>query len=413
VIVKNTDNKILKNRYDKSGFKAEESMSFYLKRAYELDDYVYVINDLRLEIEDDHAQIDHLIIHRFGFIIIESKSVSSKISVNKHGEWKRIYNSRESGMPSPILQAKRQVEFLKKFLIQKNSNEIYRDSIAMKYVPPAIEKFGYDVLVAISDSGIIEREDIELLEICKADVITDRINDIIEKYHKQFSKIITINIPNHFHKDSIKKLSNLLVSEHCPTNNSKKNIDIVEENSVEYKKNSVKSEKSREFDKDEIYLCKYCKSPNLEIKNGRYGFYFKCLFCNKNTPLKLVCSNPMPKCNPLLKQDGLEFYRTCNVCGENKLFFTNKLIAKEEVITPMDTPKTNEKFCNKCKSNNIQITYGKYGYYYKCQDCNANSKIVLTCEKSSCKPKLKKEKEKFYKICNDCNIKELYFTNSI
>lgn|GEM_PF-296103 len=411
MIVKSIDDKILDNRYTKSGFRAEEKMNFYLKRAYESDDNIYVINDLRLELGDDHAQIDHLIIHRFGFIVIESKSVSSKISVNKYGEWKRIFNGVETGMPSPILQAKRQVEFLKKFLLQKNPNEIYRDSLAMKYLPPSIEKFGYDVLVAISDSGIIEREEIELSEICKADIITERISDITKKYHKQFSKILSINIPNHFHKDSMRKLSNLLVSEHSPANNSKIGIDMVEEKLTKYKTDTIRSDENRESN-EEIYLCKYCKSPNLEIRNGKYGFYFKCLFCNKNTPLKLVCSNPMPECNPILKQDGLDFYRICSVCGENKLFFTNRPIKKEKVVTAIEIPKTTIRYCNKCKSSNIQIVYGKYGYYYKCQDCNANSKIILTCKKSSCKPKLKKEKEKFYKICNDCNIKELFFVNN-
>ena len=220
-------------------------------------------------------------------------------------------------MPSPIQQAKRQTDFLKKYLMQKDSSEIYRDNIVNKYLSTSIEKFGYDVLVAISDSGIIEREDIELDEICKADTITERVNNIIDRYTKQFSKILSINIPNQFHQDSLKKLSDLLVSEHCP------------------------STKSKEVVKKEINIVK------------------------EKTPV-------VP---------------------------TVKAVKKGS--------------CKKCKSTNVQIAYGKYGYYYKCQDCNGNSNISLSCKKSLCNPKLKKEKEKFYKVCKDCNIKELFFVNDL
>jgi len=300
------DDKVLNDKYQKSGFNAEKKMGFYLKRAYETDEYLFVINDLRLEIGNDHAQIDHLIVHKFGFIIIESKSVSSKVSVNKYSEWKRTYNGVESGMPSPIQQAKRQVEFLKRFLKEKDSSEIFRENFANKYLAPSIEKFKYDILVAISDSGIIERDSIELNEICKADVITERIDNIISIYQRQASKILSMKLPNQFHKNSLEKLSNLLVSSHCP------------------------------------------------------------------------------------------------ICIPKESHIVNK---EDKVIT-----KT-QKVCNECKSNNIQILYGKYGYYYKCQDCNKNSKVILTCNKQSCKPKLKKEKEKFYKVCQDCNIKELFFIN--
>lgn len=47
---------------------------------------IYVFNDLRLEQEQDAAQIDHLILHRYGATIVESKSVTTRIQVNEQGE---------------------------------------------------------------------------------------------------------------------------------------------------------------------------------------------------------------------------------------------------------------------------------------------------------------------------------------
>ncbi len=325
MIAKETDQKILGNKFQRSGSRAEEQMSYYLKRAFGNDEYTYVINDLRLELEGDYAQIDHLIIHRFGFIILESKSVTSKVCINKQGEWKRIFNNDESGMPSPIQQARRQAEFLQKFLTRKSSDELYRESLANKLTTPKIEKFHYDILVAISDDGIIERNDIELSEIYKADTITDSIQEIISTYYSQFVGLLSIKIPKQFHQDTVKKISTLLVASHYPAKNS-------QEVPINSKEKNIKKESSS--------IHKISTQPTNE-----------------------------------------------------------------------NSSKTSTYHCTKCQSDNLQIVYGKYGYYFKCLSCGGNNSIKLKCFKSICKPKLKKEKLNFYKVCQDCNVKELFFTN--
>ncbi len=78
------------DKFSVAGAKAEEQMAFYLKRAFADDPNVYVFNDIRLQGDDDDAaQIDHLVLHRHGFVIVESKSVSTGVAVNEHGEWVR------------------------------------------------------------------------------------------------------------------------------------------------------------------------------------------------------------------------------------------------------------------------------------------------------------------------------------
>lgn len=63
MIVKELDWFISQDRFAKAGREAEEQMSFYLRRAFADNQNIYVLNDLRLEYEDDAAQIDHLILH--------------------------------------------------------------------------------------------------------------------------------------------------------------------------------------------------------------------------------------------------------------------------------------------------------------------------------------------------------------
>ena len=68
------------DKFADAGAKAEAQMAFYLKRAFSDDPDVWVFNDLRFRSdEEDVAQVDHLVMHRSGFIVIESKSVTSKV----------------------------------------------------------------------------------------------------------------------------------------------------------------------------------------------------------------------------------------------------------------------------------------------------------------------------------------------
>ena len=67
--------------------------------------------------------------------------------------------------------------------------------------------------------------------------------------------------------------------------------------------------------------CSKCQSLNVEMQYG-YGYYFKCLSCDGNTALKLKCKDS--KCKPKIQKRKLVFHQVCDVCGEKKLFFTNK-----------------------------------------------------------------------------------------
>src|SRR6266571_4206830 len=85
----------------KAGRRAEEQMAHYLRREFKDDANMRVFHGLRLERDGDAAQIDHLILHRYGMIIVESKSVTTRIKTNELGEWTRWFNGGAKGMPSP------------------------------------------------------------------------------------------------------------------------------------------------------------------------------------------------------------------------------------------------------------------------------------------------------------------------
>ena len=320
MIVKDIDPKNTNDKLVKAGYLAERQMAFYLKRAFSDKNDIYVLNDIRLEQDGDIAQIDHLIIHTYGFIIIESKSVSSKVIVNEHAEWKRIFNTKETGMPSPIQQAKRQSTFLKSFL-QANTMHAFRESIINKLISkPQFTNYKFDVLVAISDTGIIERKNIELPEVFKADAIDEQIIKIISQRKKDLLKALVNPFSSDgysFHKDTIKKIAIILSSLHKPANISTLSESYVQEEKIPYQKNITNISP----DTKQAFICSKCKSHNLEIRFGR-NYYFKCLDCDANMPIKHTCNTP--NCKPKTKKRKLQFFKVCEHCHTEELFYEKK-----------------------------------------------------------------------------------------
>ncbi len=73
-------------------------------------------------------------------------------------------------------------------------------------------------------------------------------------------------------------------------------------------------------------------------------------------------------------------------------------------------PRNDGPECKECKSGQGSIEYGKYGYYFKCSQCQANTKIKFTCLPQH-DPRLRKAGKQFYRDCAECHSSELYFTN--
>jgi len=321
MIYKDVDPKESNDKFIKAGLAAEKQMAFYLKRAFADKEDIFVLNDIRLERDGEVAQIDHLIIHAYGFIIVESKSVSSKVSVNKHAEWKRIYNNKESGMRSPIQQAKIQASFLTAYL-QEKGTKLFRESIIDKVIAkPKYAYFKFDVLVAISDTGIIERDNIDLPEVLKADAVPDKVLALISTRKKDILKAFVNPFSTSngytFHQNTVKKIANFLIAMHQSAINQTKEATIVQEKPITY---GEKTEVQSDINKI-VYECTKCKSQNLQVNYGR-NYYFKCLDCENNIPIKHTCNTP--NCKPRTKKRKLQFYKVCETCGIDKLFYENK-----------------------------------------------------------------------------------------
>lgn len=67
--------------------------------------------------------------------------------------------------------------------------------------------------------------------------------------------------------------------------------------------------------------------------------------------------------------------------------------------------------CRGCKSPKISVQYGKYGYYFKCSDCDVNTPIKISCGVNGHKERIRKDGQKFYRECSDCGSSSVFFAN--
>lgn len=307
-------------KFELSGRKAEEQMAFYLRRFFGSSADVDVLNYLRIDLNGEVAQMDHLVLHPFGLLIVESKSVSDGVQITDDGQWMRWFNKKPSGMASPITQAQLQGRLLKELLEKTVKQKGFFDNIRL------------DVLVAISDGGTITwPKSGALPEVCKADQVPDRINNRIEQFRKLRNEA---DILTGKHRSVI---ADFLLKAHRPLARFATFAapqHRVEEPRPEYKVSPTnpisdapdmnlghESKAANKPAAQPAKCCKHCQSSRLDARSGQYGYYFFCRDCSKNTKIVFACA----ACGGegKIRKQGNNFFTDCKACSESNLFHSN------------------------------------------------------------------------------------------
>lgn len=102
----------------RTGIAGESQAAHYIDNHYRDRNTHAVIHDLRIEVDGEIAQIDHLVISRgMHFYMLETKSFNGSLFINEHGEFSVKYgNGVVHGIPSPLEQSRRQANVLVKLL---------------------------------------------------------------------------------------------------------------------------------------------------------------------------------------------------------------------------------------------------------------------------------------------------------
>lgn len=279
----------------KAGDKQESDVAFYLRRAFKEHPQVYVFNDLNISHNDEHAQIDHLVVYKYGLILIESKSITGEVHVNKHQEWSRSYRDKWQGMPSPIQQVELQKALLKS-LLQEN-----RKSILGKLLGIKGQSFTYrcwETLCAVSSNAIIDRDSMPSKvskRLVKSEFLVDKLTKMMN-LKNVVTQTLTFDTRPDFTPAELSSISTFLLEHDGKYLSSpiKKIPNRVETKPAQVETFTKPIEVHTKHKPTKKLACRKCGSDDqLIAMNGKYGYYVKCGFCNGNTPMK----RPYPSCN--------------------------------------------------------------------------------------------------------------------
>lgn len=311
MILKELDPFVALDKYSAAGRKAEEQMAFFLRRFFGNSADVDVLNGLRIELDGEVAQMDHLVLHPHGLLIVESKSVAGSVQIKDDGQWIRWYAKQPSGMRSPVTQARMQSMLLKALLEKAVRQKGFFDTVR------------FDVLVAISDTGTIQWPASGALpEVCKADQVPDRViwqleqvrrgqlPDVLTDQHRQ----VVAEFLRKAHKPFDRTMA--MVAEAVAPARMEQPAAV-----AQHSPGSPAPETPPSKAQLPTKACKHCGAEGLELLYGKFGYYFQCQDCGKNTNIKFDC----PACSGegRIRKDNHKFFAECRVCTASVLYHSN------------------------------------------------------------------------------------------
>jgi hypothetical protein len=294
------------DKFAVAGRRAEEQMVHYLKRFFGSSQDVDVLNYLRIDLAGEVAQMDHLVLHPYGLTIVESKSVAGSVQIKDDGQWIRWYNKQPQGMRSPVTQAEMQAMLLRELLSRTVKQKGFFDTVDI------------DVLVAISDAGTIQWPSSgPLPEVCKADQVPDRIEAKMQQRQRSGPAVLS--------SEYRRAIAQFLLSIHKPLQEqrpeSADTAGLEEAREPSTPAEAVPDTERAPRGSLPAKACKHCGATDLEMQYGKFGYYFVCKACEKNTGIKFAC--PACSAEGRIRKQGAAFFAECKSCSASSVFHTN------------------------------------------------------------------------------------------
>tara|TARA_R110001583_G_scaffold136719_1_gene288486 strand:- start:4184 stop:5128 length:945 start_codon:yes stop_codon:yes gene_type:complete len=295
----------------KAGQEQEKNVAFFLRRAFKDHSSIFVINDYKFTYNFETAQIDHLIVYPYGFILIESKSITGEVKVNSFSEWSRSFNNKWSGMPSPIKQVELQQRLLRELLFEN------REKILCKLLGIKQQSFGFrcwDNICVVSSNAIIDRESMPndvSEQLVKSEFLVDKLNKVMN-FKSALGRFLTLTDSRPKFSDAeMESITEFIMSQ------IQIKAEILEEKRPVIEA-IVHSNVEPIVKITSRLQCKNCgESSDYTALSGRYGYYIKCNKCTTNTAMKMNCGNCQSK-NAKVSKLGETYFLNCGDCETSK-----------------------------------------------------------------------------------------------
>jgi len=190
----------------KQGIAGERDAAFHIDSLMRNGQNTAVLHDLRLVVDDEVAQIDHLVMNRLmDFILVETKCYTGHVDINELGEFTVRYgNGKQVGVASPLAQSERHARVLAKLL----------DKLGITGRLGSQPKFHH--LVMFHPKAIIERPDAKKLDTSNV-IKADQFGQWRERWVEDASALTVLTgAINMRGRDTVKEWAELLALQHQP-----------------------------------------------------------------------------------------------------------------------------------------------------------------------------------------------------
>jgi hypothetical protein len=318
VILKENDAIASQDARLNAGSNHEKDVAYYLRREFADAADILILNDIRVEHAGEKAQIDHLILHPKGFLVIESKSVCGELKVNAEGEWSRSYKGQWMGIPSPIRQAEIQGALLRDWL--SANRERFFDKLPVIGKTLGVTGFDWQVLCAVSSNAILYRESMPRDvsdKVIKAEFIAVKVREITAG-----TGILSALVSSKplYSQKALNQLAGFILDQQSAWTPQ----PAFPAAAQAPRQPPVQQPAARQAAPSTQLSCRKCgKCDQLTGLWGKFGYYVKCGHCQGNTPMKRNC----PGCgsaNTRVSKQGERFSLTCEDCSQSILLFSNQ-----------------------------------------------------------------------------------------
>ena len=310
MIAKELDPYVSNHDYEQAILTAQEDLAFLMKVIFAKNPAVKrlgirVFNGLRFEMDNYAIQIDHLILHKCGMIVIENRSETADIDINLIGQWTQTYKNKSLKITSPLEQGERKMEFIRSVL--EHNHKLLRLKTSKNQND--FKEFAFDLIVAISDHGNINSSSGNSpIEICRRSNVVDTILQIAEDQRKEAASIFPriYRQSKALNNDELFRLTAYFRKSHTPLDRSK-----IRQNQTSTQAKVLKPS---------YYSCENCGSKQVFMEHNN-GYQLYCLDCSHILEIDKHCNS----CNKqaYVRRDENKFYLECENCLNNELIFVD------------------------------------------------------------------------------------------
>lgn len=288
-----------------------------------------IFHNVRFEFETTIAQLDHLIIHQYGIIVIENRGEPADLSVNTLGEWTQVFKGKELRISSPVTQGERKLSFLKNFL------EAHAAVLRLNPQERSFDRIATALIVSISDEGeFTTSPNTSMPRVRRSADVFNHLNALMSEQrqacigpfgrHKNKEQVLS--------EEELFRITSFLRSQHVPMEREvyQPNFSLPSDSEADYESTEAVSEADVPATsikgRPSHYACLNCGCKQLniikeanDIKEAEHMYRMMCLDCGAKAEIECTCKH----CGQegFVSQNEDEYLIECNSCLRAEIIF--------------------------------------------------------------------------------------------